>query len=329
GNLLPGNHTVYIRDSEGCVFPMPVTVEPEPTPPTVTHTIDYDCEGNGIITLSGSSVDFDYTYQLNGNPNDPLDSNVFNGVPPGSHTISVAYMNNIPPAPSILLTEDFGVGANTSISEVDPIYCYEPQNGGPNSCGWAANSQLNDGEYVVTQALVNMFGTWRSPNDHSGLPNGRFLAMNVGGAVGPNGIIYAKRDIEVIPNRDITISLQVFNLMMTGTNGADPNIEIQLVDSGGTLIASTTTGEISKNTGPDDWREQIVTLDPGANTTLDIVIRTHSAVTGGNDLAIDDIQAFQIPEVCPVSFDIPIIIEDGHAFDADITAHTNISCFGG
>src|SRR5690606_33510238 len=67
GNLLPGSHTVFIRDSEGCVFPMPVTVEPEPTPPTVTHTIDYDCEGNGIITLSGSSVDFDYTYQLNGN----------------------------------------------------------------------------------------------------------------------------------------------------------------------------------------------------------------------------------------------------------------------
>src|SRR5690606_1259314 len=129
----------------------PVTVEPEPTPPMVTHTIDYDCEGNGIITLSGSSGDFDYTYLLNGTVNDPEDSNVFSGVSPGGHTISVAYISNETPSPSILLTEDFGVGANTSISEVDPIYCYEPQNGDPNSCGWTANSELNDGEYVVTQ----------------------------------------------------------------------------------------------------------------------------------------------------------------------------------
>src|SRR5690606_14772321 len=109
----------------------------------------------------------------------------------------------------------------------------------------------------------------------------------------------------------------------------DPNIEIQLVDGSGDEIVSTTTGYVPKNFNADDWHEYTVTLDPGANNNLSIVIRTNSIVTGGNDLAIDDIQAFQIPEVCPVSFDIPIIIEDGHAFDADITAHTNISCFGG
>src|SRR5690606_34468392 len=28
-------------------------------------------------------------------------------------------------------------------------------------------------------------------------------------------------------------------------------------------------------------------------------------------------------------FDIPVIIEDGHAFDATLTAHSNISCFEG
>src|SRR5690606_19569244 len=110
GNLLPGNHTVFIRDSNGCVYPMPVTVEPEPTPPTVTHTIEYDCEGNGIISLNGSSTDFDYTYLLDTNPNVPVDSNVFNGVSPGSHTISVAYISNTAPTASILLTEDFGFG---------------------------------------------------------------------------------------------------------------------------------------------------------------------------------------------------------------------------
>src|SRR5690606_1182222 len=99
--------------------------------------------------------------------------------------------------------------------------------------------------------------------------------------------------------------------------------------STGTVITDDSTGEIPRNTNEDDWHLHTITLDPGNISLIDIVIRTHINTDDGNDLAIDDIQAFQIPEVCPVSFDIPIIIEDGHAFDADITAHTNISCFGG
>ena len=168
---------------------MTVTIDPEPTPPTATPALDYECDGEGTITVTTSSTDFDYTYEINGTPNTPNTSNVFSNVPVGNHTITVNYTSNIAPSPSILLTENFGTGPNTSIPEVDPAYCYEPQNGTVNSCGWAINNRIQDGEYSVTQNIVNPYGSWLSPNDHSGLPNGRFLAMNVGGAVGPNGII--------------------------------------------------------------------------------------------------------------------------------------------
>ncbi|MCB0371415.1 MAG: T9SS type B sorting domain-containing protein [Muricauda sp.] len=328
GYLLPGTHTLYIRDANLCTYPMTVTIDPEPTPPTATTSIDYECDGEGTITVTPSSTDFDYTYEIDGNPNTPSTSNIFTDVPVGSHSITVNYTSNIAPTPSVLLLETFGSGPNTSIPEVDPAYCYEPQNGSVNSCGWAIDTHIQDGEYSVTQNIVNPYGTWLSPNDHSGLANGRFLAMNVGGAVGPNGIIYAKRGIEVVPNRDITISLWAFNLLRNGTGGADPDIDIQLVDGGGTVIASTTTGNVPKNNGVNDWQNYTVTLNPGANTNLDIVIRTNSAVTGGNDIAIDDIEAFQTPEVCTDSITINVNVEDGHAFDAAITAFTNLTCNG-
>ena len=328
GYLLPGTHTLYIRDANLCTYPMTVTIDPEPTPPTATPALDYECDGEGTITVTTSSTDFDYTYEINGTPNTPNTSNVFSNVPVGNHTITVNYTSNIAPSPSILLTENFGTGPNTSIPEVDPAYCYEPQNGTVNSCGWAINNRIQDGEYSVTQNIVNPYGSWLSPNDHSGLPNGRFLAMNVGGAVGPNGIIYAKRGIEVVPNRDITISLWAFNLLRNGTGGADPDIDIQLVDGGGTVIASTTTGNVPKNNGANDWQNYSVTLNPGGNTNLDIVIRTNSAVTGGNDIAIDDIEAFQTPEVCTESLTINVNVEDGRAFDGAITAFTDLTCNG-
>ena len=105
---------------------------------------------------------------------------------------------------------------------------------------------------------------------------------------------------------------------------------MELVDPSGTVISSGTTGPIPENTGPNDWQNlTIPALNPGANTTIDIVIRTIATGTNGNDVAIDNIQAFQLPEVCAGSFDTDIVIEDGRAFNAALTAFTDVSCNGG
>src|SRR5690606_15559769 len=331
---------VYIQDANGCTYPMSVTVEPEPTPPTVSPDITYDCAGDGTITLNPSSPDFEYSYLLDGIPNTPEDFNIFYGVSPGSHSITVNYNSTSVPSPSVLLLEDFGTGPNTSISEIDgDYYCYEPQNGTATACAPittpprttnSPNSQINDLEYSVTQVISNPFSTWLSPNDASLTPNGRFLAINVGDP-GVNTVVYAKRNVEVVPDIDVEISLAVFNLLRHGTSGLDPDIMVELVDgSTNSVIAFGTTGLIPKNNGANDWfRPPSITLNPGSNTTIDIVIRTIATGDGGNDIAIDDIQALQHPEVCPGTFTFDVLVEAGHAFEAALTGHTDISCHNG
>lgn len=330
GYLLAGTHTLYIQDTNGCTFPMNVIIEQAPTPPnvTLTPTVDYSCDGTGIVTISPDDASLDYTYSINGNPNSPADSNVFTDVPVGTHTISVDYISNAAPVPSTLLLESFGTGVNTSITQIDPAYCYEPQDGTASACGFGTDTHIQDGEYSVTQTIINPYGSWLSPIDHSGETNGRFLAINVGGVAGVGGIVYAKRNIEVIPNRDITVALWAFNLLRNGTSGGDPTIEIQLVDGSGTVIASTATGNVPKNNGANDWQDYSVTLNPGANTNLDIVIRTNSAVVNGNDIAIDDIEAYQLPEQCSQTVTIDVTVEDGNAFEASIVSSADVACNG-
>ncbi|MEM8509883.1 MAG: T9SS type B sorting domain-containing protein [Bacteroidota bacterium] len=334
--LLPGTHTVYVRDANNCTFPMPVTVDPEPTPPNVAVSIAYACDGEGMITLTPDSSDFDYTYELDGTPNVPATSNIFSDVAPGNYTATINYSSNIPPTASVLLLEDFGVGPNTPISEIDgDYYCYDPQNGTASPCAPldgrvtnSPNSRINDLEYSVTNTIVAPFGAWVSPVDASGTPGGRYLAINVGNP-GVNTIVYSKRNVEIVPNRDIEVSLDVINLVSAGRNIIEPNILVELVDPFGAIIASGSTGPIPENLGPTDWRNLTIPLDPGANTTIDIVIRTIATGTNGNDVAIDNIRAEQLPEVCAGTVTVPITIDAGNAFDASITAFSNISCAGG
>lgn len=328
GFLLPGTHTLFIRDANNCTFPMTVTIDPEPTPPGVTASIDYECDGEGVITITPDNAGYSYTYEIDATPNTPNTSNVFDNVLVGSHTITVNYTNNTPPAPSVLLTEDFGTGPNISIPEVDTaFYCYESQDASLGTCP-DANFQINDLQYSVTNNIVAPFGAWISPNDASLTPNGRYLAVNVGDP-GVNTVVYFKEDVEVIPNRDVEFSLAVFNLVRQGRNLIEPNILVELVDPFGVVISSGTTGLIPENTGPNDWQNlTIPALNPGANTTIDIVIRTIATGTNGNDVAIDNIQATQTPEVCAGTLTVNIEVEAGNAFTAAITGFSDITCNG-
>lgn len=327
--LPPGTHDVVIRDSVGCTYPMSVVVPDPVVAPTITPIIDYECDGEANITISTSNpTDFDYTYELNSTLNTPADSNVFNNVPVGTQTLTVNYISNSPPIPSQLILEDFGVGSTTNIagiSEIDPVYCYEAQSAA--TCD--GNNAINDLQYSVTNTIQNTLGgSWVSPNDQDDPVNGRYYVLNVGNP-GRNTIVYAKRGIEVIPNRDIIVSLDVINLVRQGRGLIRPNVLIELVDSSNTIIASETTGLIPENTGPDSWIPfTLPPLNPGANATIDIVIRTIATGTNGNDIAIDNIRASQVPQICASSIDIPVVIEGGRAFEANAINSTNVSCNG-
>ena len=326
--LPSGTHDLFIRDDAGCSYPMTVVVPDPVIPPTFDSDVAYECDGEGTITVNSSNTtDFDYTYELNSVENTPADSNIFDNVPVGSHTVTINYISNTPPAPSQLILEDFGVGPTTSvvgISEIDPVYCYEQQS----TATCDANQNINDLQYTVTHTIEAPFGTWVSPNDQDDPVNGRYYVINVGNP-GRNTIVYAKRGIEVIPNRDIIVSLDVINLVRQGSGLIEPNVLIELVDASNNVIASETTGLIPENTGPDSWIPFTVpSLNPGANSTIDIVIRTIATGTNGNDIAIDNIRASQTPEICASSVDIPVIIEAGRVFEANIINTTNVSCNG-
>src|SRR6056297_3403290 len=310
---------------------MNVTVEGLPAPPDVALTpeVDYNCDGTGTITASPSITGYDYRYELDGVPNAPdPTSNVFNNVAPGTYTVTTYYTSQTPPSPSLLLSEDFGIGNGTIPSPDTRGYAYEDQTTST-VAGGDANSNINDFQYSVTNRIVAPFGTWLSPNDHTDPsdPNGRFLVINVG-TPSPGQIIYTKPIQDIIPNRPLRISLNIFNVVRSTATILNPDLTIEIVDAGGTVIQSIRTGEIPKNTGPDDWVLFTTDFDPGTNTNLDFVIRSEISGNNGNDLALDDIEIYQIPEVCELFVETPVTVAAGQVFTSSIQNSTNVSCNG-
>ncbi|WP_306351228.1 T9SS type B sorting domain-containing protein [Flavobacterium sp. '19STA2R22 D10 B1'] len=321
GHLPVGTHTVYIRDTTGCTFPMTVIVTAAPAAPVITTDIVPNCDGTSNITVTTSNTTFDYTYAIDGVPVPAQTNNVFTNVPAGPHVITTNYSSNIPPSPSDLLQEDFGAGPNTSINNIDPVYCYEPQDG-TGTCG--TGLLIDDGEYCVTKNISPRQDGWAAFSDHTGNTNGRMLVLNVGGVAGLQGVIYKKPIIDIIPNQNIITSIWGRNLVKSTYNIGEPDILIQLVDNTGAVIAQQNTGSIPNN---EIWNNYIINLNPGSNTQLNLVIRTNSTVTNGNDLAIDDIHVYQLPEVCGSVVTTPIVVVD-KTFKAQIVGSQNIKCNG-
>ena len=186
-----------------------------------------------------------------------------------------------------------------------------------------------NGEYSVTSFVTNPITGWLSPNDHSGQTNGRFLAIDISTVHGSNNILWARRDLEVLPNRDIELSFWAFNMLRSTANGNNPDILLELVDGSGTVISSFTTGSIPKNTNADDWHPYSFTFNPGANTQVDLVFRTNLDSDFGNDLVLDDIEAVQVPEVCETTQDLAVVIEADQQFETSLLTANDPSCNGG
>ncbi len=326
--LLSGSYQLVLRDDLGCTYDMDIIVPNPVAEPNFSQAVDYDCTGSGTITMTPSNTsDFTYTYSLNGTLNAPVDNNIFANVAAGTQTITVGYTGNIAPNQSTLFFENFGAGPNTQIGEVGPGYCYEPQDGSATNCNLGPAGILVDGEYSVTSNVTNPIPAYRNPNDHSALADGRFLAINPSNIlVGTNSIVWNRTNIEVLPNRDIDISFWAYNLRQTGSVGNNPEILIELVDASGNVLSSFATNEIPKNNNANDWHARAITLNPGANTNIGIVLRSSQLSEDGNELILDDIQASQAPEICEKTTDITVVVETGQAFVATLLSTIDPSC---
>ena len=341
--VAPGTYTLYVKDSNGCTYPMIVKLDPAPNPPTISvATPVFNCDGsaNSTVTVNNNAGNFAYTYFLDNIQNTTATPNVFSNIPCGPHTIKVGYENLTIPTYSNLLNEDFGSGANTTTPGISSNYCFnnQPYPAGspcgnavagfstPAACG---SYYVDDNQYVVTSALNPNICVWFDYRDHTSNgtnPNGRFLAVNIGSAAGAYGILYSKPIVGVIPNQPVKVELYLANLLRAGANLADPDFILELVNASGTVVATQNTGIIDNIT--DGWQFKQITLNPGANTSLTFVIRSGSTEYVGNDAAIDDIKVYQLPFACVTETSFPITVDCGKAFAAQITSFSNVTCAG-
>jgi len=134
-NLFQGTHNVFVKDANNCSHEMEVNVLPPQTPPGVVTSLEYLCDGEATITVTPDDPNYTYTYEINAVENTPPTSNVFTDIPAGNHVVTVNYVVTTVVPPSTLMFEDFGFGSNTPITQIDPVYCYEPQDGSASLCG--------------------------------------------------------------------------------------------------------------------------------------------------------------------------------------------------
>ncbi|SEA34212.1 T9SS type B sorting domain-containing protein [Bizionia paragorgiae] len=335
--VTPGTYTVYVRDANGCIYAMPnVVLDQEPPAPTISLSdTEFNCDGSGnaTVTITNNGGDsYSYDYYIDGvlNPNTE-NPEIFTNVPSGSHTISVEYTLLSVPTFSNLLYETFGYGEDTTSPGINPVYyCFERQVVATQCNG---NPAINDGDYSVTSNIEHPFGSWVNPTDYTPAttpptPDGRYLVVNIGATIPASEVLYEKDIIDIIPNQPIQVEFAAINLLKTGNTQYDPNLRVALVDASGTEISFYNTGDIPKT---EDWIEYPltpITLDPGANTSLKFILRSNVQQTSGNDVAIDDLKVYQLPVACTTLVEFPFVVPSGHAFTADVTGTTMVSCAG-
>ena len=331
--LAPGPYNLSVQDKIECTRTnLKVVVPNKVDAPVFTpSTITYDCWGNGTVTVNNNQSTYTYTYEIDGVL---TNTNTFSRLQPGIHTITVHYADANPPSKNVLFLDDFGAGkGHTRTPYMNRLYYYEPQNGSTTlyngngqSIANVYGDNVNDGEYTVADLMrPNLWG--RDPIDHTGLTDGRILFINIGSSAGIAGVLYQRKMVDIIPNKPIRFSAAFYNLQWgDGVNArpTDPIIRLELYKTEADIalgsskaLAFNHIGGIPGSTSGSNWNVHNVEMNPGNNTELYAVIRSYSNVTGGNDLAIDDIYLYQEPEACTFSQTFTIKIEDGKKFDID------------
>ncbi len=325
----PGQYVFYIKDAVGCISALPsVTVENIGVPTVTIINNSFNCDGTSNSTIevkTTTSTSFSYTYSLDGGPFQTTSS--FNNISSGNHTLTVNYQPLIVPTFSNLLKEDFGYGADTTSPGMSAAYCFEKQVL-PVTCNLDKNwwLQINDGEYSVTSYIIYPHAAWYRPKDHTNpsVAKGRYLVVNIKGD-NTRPVIYSKTINDIIPNQPINVEFYASNLLIKTVGGWAPNLRVALEDTTGTEISSYNTGNIPQT---ESWNKYSVSLNPGNNTSLRFTIRSIQQQQGGNDVAIDDISAYQIPKLCTTTKTVNFVIPSGKAFDASIVSSKNCSCAG-
>ena len=327
--LEAGTYTVSVRSNGGlgCVFSTKLVVPARLATPTLSMDVQYDCEGKGILTLGVVDADpnLQYWFSLNGSAY--TTTYMFTGLTSGTHLVSVKYDYITSPQPVLLFKDDFGNGGPTALP--GPASDYGLTYGTTYPIGAGFYQIVSQAQAPSYWKLVTPFNTcairtgdplydrWVSVYDHtSGGTDGtgRFYMSDFRGTQADGDLFY-KREVSVLPGSDINYEFYALNLFRNDHTTSPwghgealkPNVVVRLVAPNGTVVASTTTGEIPNSVcatnladNLNNWRKYEGKLNVGTYTKLTVEIRSvGSAPHGwGNDMALDDITVNMIPKSC-------------------------------
>ncbi len=143
----------------------------------------------------------------------------------------------------------------------------------------------NDGFYTIVKSTANLNSGWhavnnRTPND----PNGYLMLIN---ANQTPGNFYEQRVSGLCSGTTYEFAAWVINLLNYAA--LKPNITFTILSTGGTSLATYTTGDIAEGSNTS-WKQYGMLFQTPPGATEVILRMTNNGPGGvGNDMAIDDI----------------------------------------
>lgn len=309
---------VLVRDTSNCdPLAIDVVVDPAVIQPTVPFNpatdITYDCDGKAIFTVTPQNPPGKtYTYQYAVDNGVRQTSNTFALMPKANgdpYIISIYYEDPTNKQRNTLFTENFGTGDDVCNAFVPVLTC-------------AVGQALGNGSYVQTKQLATST-EYTSPTDASG--TGRYLALVTSTSA---NILYQKTINNVIPQKEIAVSLQYINLLQATSSKVNPSLRIELVVGGTTY--TRTLPAIARGGTWTTPNEVVFTELATANTTnTSAVLRIVSGVSSSTAVGLDNIQVSQPTETCQKPVTLSVTPRKGQEFKPTIVQVVDAECNGG
>jgi hypothetical protein len=156
--------------------------------------------------------------------------------------------------------------------------------------GGGVATNPDDGEYVrgTNPTLYDVgWNCWINRTDHTGNANGYMYIVNSNNNA---GLEFYRRTISGLQgNVDVDFSAWIVNmdLITYPEPRVRPDVTFSIRTLADVVIASANTGQVTKD---EAWHQYTFTFNPGANTSVQIVMVNNAPGGLGNDLAIDDIE---------------------------------------
>ncbi|GIZ14409.1 T9SS type B sorting domain-containing protein [Capnocytophaga catalasegens] len=309
---------VLVRDTSKCdPLEIDVVVDPAIVQPNVPFNpntdITYDCDGNAKFTITpqapGGKV-YTYEYSVDNGPRQTGNVFVLPPKPSGDpYIINIYYKDTANRQRNILFTEDFGKGDDVCNPFVPVLTC-------------AVGQTLSTGTYIQTKQPPATT-EYISPSDASG--TGRYLALVTSARA---NILFEKTINNVIPGKEMVVSLRYINLLQAASSKADPSLRVELVIGGTTY---TRTLPVAARGGAWSALNELIFNEIAAGNTSNTsaVLRIVSGTTSITAVGLDEIDVSQPTETCQKPVTLSVTPKKGQEFKPTIVQVFDAECNGG